>query len=171
MYAGRLTETKGIFTLLKAMDLVRQQIPEAKVNIYGTGRQEQEVRDYIREYHLDEQCILKGFCDCMEKAYQEHEIVISPSRTESCSFTILEAMNESCVVLASDVDGTRELVYDGVTGRLHPFGDAETLAGQIIELMKEPEKLRMLAQNGHYEVTHSFRQEDSVKKYIQCLTE
>ena len=171
MYAGRLTETKGIFTLLKAMDLVRQQIPEAKVNIYGTGRQEQEVRDYIREHHLEEQCILKGFCDCMEKAYQEHEIVISPSRTESCSFTILEAMNESCVVLASDVDGTRELVYDGVTERLHPFGDAETLAGQIIELMKEPEKLRMLAQNGHYEVTHSFRQEDSVKKYIQCLTE
>lgn len=80
-------------------------------------------------------------------------------------------MNEACVVLASDVDGTRELVYHEVTGLLHPFGEFEILAGQILSLLQDPKELCMLAQNAHYEVTHFFRQEDSIKKYIQCLTE
>lgn len=169
MYAGRLTETKGIFVLLKAIESVRKKFPNVKVDIYGTGRQEKEVREYIRQNHLEENCILKGFCSCMDEAYSEHEILISPSKTESCSFTILEAMNDSCVILASDVDGTREIVFHGVTGLLHPFGNYEILANQILEIMSNNTKRKMLAQNAHYEVTHRFNQQDFVNEYTRCL--
>ena len=169
MYAGRLTETKGIFVLLKAIESVQKKFPDVKVDIYGTGRHEKEVCEYIRQNHLEENCILKGFCNCMDEVYSEHEILISPSKTESCSFTILEAMNDSCVILASDVDGTREIVFHGITGLLHPFGSHEILADQILEVMSNSTKRKMLAQNAHYEVTHRFTQQDFISEYTKCL--
>ena len=169
MYAGRLTEMKGIFALLNAVKIVKETYPEILVDIYGTGRHEEQVNEFLKEQSLEQNCVLRGFCDNMEKAYRNHEVVISPSKTESCSFTILEAMNHSCVVMASDVDGTRELIYHRISGLLHPFGDAEILAEQMKEVLEQPEVLEMFAKNAAYEVYTRFSQKTCIEEYLSCL--
>lgn len=169
MYAGRLTETKGIFALLNAIKIVKETYPEILVDVYGTGRHEEQVKEFLKEQNLEQNCVLRGFCDNMEEAYRNHEVVISPSKTESCSFTILEAMNHSCVVMASDVDGTRELIYHRISGLLHPFGDAEILAKQMKEVLEQPEVLEMFAKNAAYEVYTRFSQKTCIEEYLNCL--
>lgn len=169
MYAGRLTETKGIFNLLNAVKIVKETYPEILVDIYGTGRHEEQVREFLKKQCLEHNCVLRGFCENMEEAYKNHEVVISPSKTESCSFTILEAMNHSCVVMASDVDGTRELLYHRISGLLHPFGDAKILAEQMKEVLEQPEALEMYAKNAAYEVHTRFPQNKCIEEYLNCM--
>ena len=49
----------------------------------------------------------------------------------------LEAMAEGRLVVASDVGGHRELIKDGVTGRLFPAGDAAALAACVTEMLAD----------------------------------
>jgi len=64
------------------------------------------------------------------------------SLNEGMSNTILEAMASCLPVIASNVGGNSDLVIDGVTGRLFPPGDVETLTEKLLAYLHSPEQRR-----------------------------
>lgn len=60
------------------------------------------------------------------------------------SWSLLEAMSCGCAVLASDTSPVREFVSHDETGRLFNFFDAGSLAGNVIELLDDPQKRQLL---------------------------
>jgi glycosyltransferase involved in cell wall biosynthesis len=65
-------------------------------------------------------------------------VLVLPSRQETASVAIMEAMAVGLPVVATDVGGTRYLVEDGVTGALVPPGDAERLAEALRGYLEDP---------------------------------
>lgn len=64
------------------------------------------------------------------------------------SWSLLNAMACGAPVLASDTAPVREIVTDGVTGRLAPFNDPTAFAEQILSALSDPANSRRLAAAG-----------------------
>ena len=84
------------------------------------------------------------------------DVFVLPSLWEGMPLTVLEAMRAGAAVVASDADGTAEVVRDGVTGRLVPKGDAVALTAAIRDLLDDDDTRRHLAAAGAAHVTGRF---------------
>lgn len=84
------------------------------------------------------------------------DVFVLPSLWEGMPLTVLEAMRAGAAVVASDVDGTSEVVRDGVTGRLVPKGDGVALTNAIRDLLDDSDSRRRLAAAGVRHVTGRF---------------
>ncbi|MBV9468169.1 MAG: N-acetyl-alpha-D-glucosaminyl L-malate synthase BshA [Abitibacteriaceae bacterium] len=89
---------------------------------------------------------LEGRVIVREKVYDVEEYVqaadlgLITSETESFCLSILEAMYFACPSVATRVGGIPEVIDDQRTGVLVPFGDANTLARRVEELIQNPSR-------------------------------
>lgn len=60
------------------------------------------------------------------------------------SWSLLEAMSCECAIVASDTQPLHEAIMHHETGILTPFFDVDALAGEVIELLKNPKKRQQL---------------------------
>jgi len=72
--------------------------------------------------------------------YRGLTILVQPSRQESFSLVLLEAMASGCCVVAAALPHYPELVEHGVTGFLYPAGDASALVAILEPLLAEPSR-------------------------------
>ncbi len=100
--------------------------------------------------------------------------VLSSKGVEGFSNSILEYMAASKPVVATDVGGAREAVVDGKTGYIVKPEDHETMAARLISLLREPEKARLMGEEGRRRVQAQFSCEAQLKKvealYARLLT-
>ncbi len=76
------------------------------------------------------------------------DVFVLPSLWEGLPLTVLEAMRAGAAVVASDVDGTGEVVRHGETGLLVPPGDVDALAAALRELLADAALRTRLAAAG-----------------------
>ncbi len=74
--------------------------------------------------------------------YQGFEVVVQPSRSESYSLVIPEAMACGCAVVAARLPAAPGLIDDGRTGFLYPVGDVSALREVLARLRAEPQLVR-----------------------------
>ncbi len=89
-----------------------------------------------------------GWSDAVAGELAAADIVCMPSRWESAGYAALEAMAAGRPVVASDVDGLRDVIEDGVSGLLVPAGDAAALRGALDRLAADPALRRELGEEG-----------------------
>ena len=131
-YAGRITEEKGIRTLLDAA----RHLPQIPIRIAGDGPLYPQL---VAEAPPNVEFV--GFLDRegMMTFYREARCVVVPSGWfEMCPLVILEAMAHGLPVIASRIGGLPELVVNGETGLLFTPSDAEDLAQKIETLYRDP---------------------------------
>ena len=124
-FAGRLSEEKGLRTLMKAAIAC----PDVPIHLAGDGPLATELRE-----HAGRNVVFRGRLDAteMREFYARARAVVLPSTCfEMCPLTILEAMAMGLPVVASQTGGLGELVDDGVTGTLVSRGEADPLAAAM----------------------------------------
>lgn len=128
LYFGRISEEKGIITLLKAMKKSNSEIP---LYILGTGPIEDEVKTFISENKLESKVKMFGFKSGNElkKFVSEAKCIILPSEWyENGPYAIMEAMSQGKPVIVSEYGGLPEIVEDGKTGFIcKPFDSNDLL--------------------------------------------
>jgi len=70
------------------------------------------------------------------------------SKHESFGAAAVEAMAAGLPVVATDVDGFREVVADGVTGLLVPAGDPRCMADALVRLLRDEKMRRKMGRAG-----------------------
>jgi phosphatidylinositol alpha-mannosyltransferase len=70
--------------------------------------------------------------------YASAHVHCAPTRIASFGVTLLEAMAAGVPVVASDIDGFREVLRHGVEGELVPPDDARAWARAIVRLARDP---------------------------------
>jgi len=96
------------------------------------------------------------------------DIAVLPSATEGMPVALLEAMAAGLPVVATDVPGTRELVADGVTGRLVPVGRPDLLADALAELARDPELRERFGSAGRERVERRFSIQENVRRHVEA---
>lgn len=132
LYAGRLSEEKGILMLLRVME----QIKDSYLYIAGTGPLEMKLKKQAEEKNLYNVKFL-GYKSEQElgELIRNSKFVVVPSIWyENCPMIILEAMAYGKTILGSNMGGIPELVLDSVNGLI--FENEEELKEKINILLK-----------------------------------
>ncbi len=131
LYVGRLAQEKGLFDLLDAFARVRQQLPEARLDMVGSGDLEGDLRKRAEQLGI---AAAVGFLGTktphdIGQLLMKSAAMILPSLREPWGLVVNEALSFGCPVVVSDICGcVPELVIDGVTGYAFPAGDVGALA-------------------------------------------
>ena len=133
-FLGRHEPRKGLEVLLAALaDLP----PDVHVWVGGDGPQTEELQERYRHDHRIEW--LGRISDDERSARMRScTVYCSPSvRGESFGMVLLEAMASGCALVASDLDGHRNVASDGVDALLAPVGDAAALAKALRRVLDD----------------------------------
>jgi glycosyltransferase involved in cell wall biosynthesis len=98
------------------------------------------------------------------------DIAVLPSASEGMSVGLLEAMAAGLPVVATDVPGTREVVADGVTGRLVPVGRPDQLADALAEFAQDRAMRARCGEAGRRRVEEHFALEQNVNRHLDAYT-
>lgn len=143
LFFGRISKYKGIDYLVQAAPIIKARVPDAKIIIAGKGDFNLESIDTrifeIHNYHIPN--------DELVNLIQRASIVVAPYTDATHSAVIMTAFAFNKPVVASAVGGIPEVVEDGITGKLVPPRDAESLGNAIIELLLDSEKREIMRHN------------------------
>jgi colanic acid/amylovoran biosynthesis glycosyltransferase len=143
---GRLVEGKAPHLTLRAFAMVARTIPEARLDMVGTGPLDELCRAVIADHRLEGRVVLHGARDhgfvaeLMSRAavFAQHSVVDAQGTTEGFPTAIAEAMSSALPVVATRHSGIPEHVVDGVSGFLVGEGDVEAMAAAMARLLADP---------------------------------
>lgn len=140
-YVGRIKSYKSIDHFLRAAATVRDR-RKIEVMVVGDGDAREGLETMARELRLP--ATFTGFVSEAEKyrIYARARVVVQPSIKEGWGLTAVEAQACGTPVVCADSPGLREVVDDGQSGFLYPYGDIPRLAQRIGELMDDDRKWR-----------------------------
>jgi glycosyltransferase involved in cell wall biosynthesis len=137
---GRLAHRKGQDVAIKALSVVRQTVPGARLTIVGDCFPGSET--YVRNlselaetlFDDSEAVTFIGWDEDVGRWMERAGLVLIPSRVEPFGLVAVEAMIRGKVVIASKIGGLREIISHGSTGWLVERNDPSALAEACITL-------------------------------------
>jgi glycosyltransferase involved in cell wall biosynthesis len=145
-FLASLTEQKRPDLFLDAAERLLAEGRRAVFVLGGAGPQASKIR--ARAAALHPHMIDIGHRRDVPEVLAALDVFVLPSMWEGMPLTVLEAMRAGVAVIASDADGTAEVIRDGETGRLVPMGDGPALTGAIRDLIDHPDSRTRLAAAG-----------------------
>jgi sugar transferase (PEP-CTERM/EpsH1 system associated) len=136
---ARLSEIKDPLNLVRAFIEARKSSvgQAARLLIVGDGELKGKAEELLREAGALEAAWLPGARDDIPDLLREMDVFVLGSRREGISNTVLEAMATGLPVIATATGGNRELVRDGVSGRLVPTCDSGALAAALVGYLRD----------------------------------
>ena len=128
---GELNDNKNQKTLISAAALLQDQIPNLKVLLAGNGPKEHELKQQVKNSHLENLVRFLGYRTDLENIVPCVDLVVSCSRREGLPLNIIEAMLCKKPIVASYNRGHKELIEDCKNGFLVPACDTDCLADKI----------------------------------------
>jgi len=147
--AGRLSFEKGQDILVEAAACIKERAPEFRIDVYGHGPEEENLKKKIAELGVEKQIRLCGFIDDVLPVLKEADFMILPSRSEGMPNILLEAWSQKLAVISTTVGGVPEMIEDRVNGALCPPEDPGKLGEILLEMLKNPGKLEQFGEAGY----------------------
>jgi colanic acid/amylovoran biosynthesis glycosyltransferase len=144
---ARLAAEKGQAVVIDAVALLRERGYDVSLDLVGSGPARDDLERLVAARHLGERVTLHGaqpptfVADLLRRA----DVFCLASFAEGLPVSIMEAMSCGVPVVASAINGTPELVVDGVTGHLVIAGRADAVADAIEQIVKDPQASRQRA--------------------------
>lgn len=162
---ARMTEQKDPLTLIKAFAKVNEAQPGKYFLLFvGDGDLRQKAIDEVTSLKLLEVVRFEDFRQDIPDVLQGIDIFCLPSLWEGLSLGLLEAMSMKKAVIASDVDGTREVIQSGVNGYLFKPTDHAALADLILKLGEDRAHLAEIGVRAADTVEANFTVEGMTRK-------
>jgi glycosyltransferase involved in cell wall biosynthesis len=137
LYVGRLVPEKGVDVLLKAIKLLERQGIIVEADIIGDGDARGDLEKLAREQEISERVIFHGIVMEKDSFFNKDGIFVCPSICpEAFGISILEAMSNGLICVASRVGGIPEILEEDRQGILFEAGSPEALTEAIIDAQK-----------------------------------
>jgi glycosyltransferase involved in cell wall biosynthesis len=159
LYVGRLAVNKRMEVVIQAMPGLLRTHPELQLVVAGPddGVGDQW-RELAVELDVDDHIRFEGFLTEEDKtaAYVDADVFVLPSEWEAFGIVLLEAMACRTPCVCSDRGGAPEVLEDGVTGHVAPYGDVEAWTSRISELLDDDAGRRRMGEAGRRRVEERF---------------
>jgi len=153
---ARLSAEKDFPTLLRAMALASQQMPDLQLQIVGEGPERTKLESLTRELGLTSRVEFLGERRDVPELLKQAGFFVTASLTEGISLTLLEAMAVGLPVVATDVGGNPEIVEDNITGLLAPAGQPDALAAAMVNMARNSSSWPTMGRAGRDRVCEWF---------------
>ncbi len=137
--AGSLSgRAKGHGELLRAMVLLKKMGKEVSCVLVGGGQLNEGNRRLIQEKQLVVETVGLKTSDEIAEIMRKSDMFVFPSYREGLPRVVVEAMAAGLVCVATELDGTQELLDSQM---LVPIRNQVALADCILQLMEHPEQM------------------------------
>lgn len=138
---GRLRWEKGQIFALESFVGVCKKHDNVHLHLVGVGPDEAFLMEKCQELGIADKVTFHGQLAPakLNEFYNNIHLVIVPSRFEAFGLTAIEAMYFETPIIATNVDGLKEVVREGVDGFLVEFGKNEILTERINLLIENPQ--------------------------------
>lgn len=149
LFVNRLDPRKGFVVAVAAFDILGREIPDLHLVVAGDGAERPAV-DRLPGA-LRQRVLMLGAVphDRLPPYHAAADVFIGPARGgESFGIVLIEAMAAGLPVVASDIDGWREVVRHGIDGLLVPPSDPLALAASVRRVLDDPDLAGQLIEGG-----------------------
>lgn len=140
VYAGRLLDFKNVDLLIKAVGLIKNQLPRIKCLIIGDGPEKNKLLELSNKLKLEQNVQFTGFLPKHEDVYaliKSSKVFVLPSIREGFGIVVIEA--NACGIPVTTVNNkdnaAKDLVIEGKNGFICQL-DEEKITKRIIWILK-----------------------------------
>ncbi|NFL87186.1 glycosyltransferase [Clostridium botulinum] len=134
---GRLSQQKGMEYFVKAVPMVLKECRKTKFFIVGDGEDKENIENLISNFNLENDVIFLGYRNDIQNVMSQLDLIVLSSLWEGLPLTPIEAFSVGKTIVATAVDGTVEIVEDGINGIVVEPKSSEELAKSIIKLLED----------------------------------
>lgn len=147
VFIGRLVPDKGLNELIKAFLSLLQHYPDCTLTLVGWYEENTPLSPAT--LNAIDQCSAIRYIGRQEDVrpfYQEADCLVFPSYREGFPNVVLEAGAMGLPSIVTDINGSREIIQNGVNGLIIPSHDADQLYTAMRYMVEHPnERSRMAA--------------------------
>ncbi|RCS54409.1 glycosyltransferase [Bremerella cremea] len=166
---GRLEPQKGFDWLIRCLGPLLKEKPEWELVILGDGSLRDELATQIRTEGLEKSVRLPGWSMDLEGWYFQSEIYALSSRWEGMPNTLLEAMAHGLPVIATNVEGVRELLPDQLAQQTITHENVSQATSLLRQLMEKPALRQELGEANRQQIQQHFSLDQMVARYEALL--
>jgi glycosyltransferase involved in cell wall biosynthesis len=170
--ASRLIKRKSPGLLVSAFVRVLEVVPDAKLVIAGSGREEENLSRQVESLNIGNSVFMVGGL-AREKVAQlmrTANVFVLPSKMESFGLALLEASAAGVPIVCSNAGGAPEVFQHDLNALLYAAGDDNAMAEAIIRLIQDKELANKIAANA-VETANRFTWETTAKRTLQVYEE
>lgn len=168
---GRLSEEKGYMDLLKMYKHIKKEYPSWKLDIIGSGEEEEFLKQYIHANNLESHVTLHGFRerDYIFDLLSKSSIYLMTSYTESFGIVLIEAMSMGLPCIAfSSAEGANEIIESGYNGYIIKNRSMQAYEQKIRDLIDDSETRKKIGINAKKSV-EKYKSEVVVNDWLELL--
>ncbi len=162
---ARLTAWKGIDGILKAVAILKNTYPDVMAVIAGDGPELGNLKNLAKELQVEKYVKFLGRVSRDEtyKIRKESAVYILNSTYEGLPHTALTSFQANIPIIATNIAGTNEAVYDNESGLLIPPNDPDALARAVTRLFEDKRLAENLIQGGQKILNKKFTWETHIE--------
>lgn len=158
---ARIDDKKGLNHLIKAIKILEEKSSKNfKLKIAGSGPYQETLEKLVKSLNLENKVEFLGWIKDKKQFFAEIDIFCSPSYNETFGLVLLEAMKYGKPIIATNTDGSKEILHhekDGLLVDLKAINDLEnSLCDSIIRLANEPDLLNRMIDNSTKKLIDKF---------------
>lgn len=134
---GRLSEQKGMAYFIKSAKLVKEKLEKVKFFIVGNGELEKDLKVLSKELNLENDIIFLGYRKDINNIIQNSDLIVLSSLWEGLPLTPIETFMEKKTIVATNVDGTPEIVKHNINGLLVEPKNEKAISDAILTLAND----------------------------------
>lgn len=167
--AGRLQPQKRMSVLVSALAALPQPLAHAELLVAGGGPLLESLRQQAAGLGIAHRVHLLGTRDDLPALMALADVFVLPSAWEGMPNAVMEAMAAGCPVVATSIDGTRDLIPEASYGWLVAPDDVEQLAAALSEALGDRSEALRRAERARRRVIESFGVENMVEGYAHLF--
>ncbi|MGQ0642037.1 MAG: glycosyltransferase family 4 protein [Gemmatimonadaceae bacterium] len=149
LFVGRLEPRKGFPIAVRAFARLAQEYSDLQLIVVGEGVEREAVEMLPRALRTRVHLLGRVSDSVLPGYYAAADVFVAPATgSESFGIVLVEAMAAGLPIVASDIDGYREVVRHGREALLVRRGDPVALADAVQRLVENPAEARALREAG-----------------------
>lgn len=164
---GRLVKQKDYPTLIEAMRILKSRRHDMVLFILGQGKEEDSVNELIRKLMLTDTIHLLGFCNNPFAYLKKADLFVLASIWEALPTVLIEALALGVPIVSTDCEnGPKEILKDGLYGKLVKVRDASELAEAIYNSLDNPIRYDYLKAVERFTANEVYKKYDNLIKTL-----
>jgi glycosyltransferase involved in cell wall biosynthesis len=162
-YIARITTQKDPFTFIRAIAGIPASM-DIKFLVVGDGDLKPAMIQLAKELRVSSRIIFSEFRQDIPDILNAIDIYCLPSLWEGLPIGLLEAMAMKKAIVATAVDGTKEVIHHQQNGLLVPPYEYKKLASALVQLAANPDLIRAYGEKAYLEIKDQFSAASMTRK-------
>lgn len=170
--ASRINSLRDHQTLIQAFEKLNHETQFFELHIAGAGEGFETLQNLVNQSNVKEKIKLQGNLNQKEMLafYQSLQLYVHSSLAETQSTAILQAMAVGLPILATDINGNRELIVNQETGILFEPKNTIDLVSKIEKILQNPDLTTQLGKNARLKCENEHSSKIQFLRYAKLIS-